>query len=292
MAGDWIKMRCDLWTDPRVVRISSALKADKVRTIGALFWLWGIADAHSADGTLPGYTAEVVDSETGIAGFAAELHKVGWLDVSPEGVSIPRFAEHNGRSAKRRAQDAVRKNSVRKMSALQADKMRTREEKRREDNKQENKQKKSEGPQGAPGADVRLVFDHYRTYHPRAHRKPKATSKECRLIKARLDEGYSVDDLTAAIDGCHRSPFHQGDNDRGKKFDSLELIVRDGSKVQQFMEIPAKGSVTHGNPTTGRIHTPGYQVPDRSFKPTTGTPPGGNVPARPGPTPAEDSVDP
>jgi len=48
----------------------------------------------------------------------------------------------------------------------------------------------------------------------------------------------------------------------------------------------------NGNPTTGRIHTPGYQVPDRSFKPTTGTPPGGNVPARPGPTPAEDSVDP
>ncbi|MEG0637311.1 MAG: hypothetical protein RR517_32860, partial [Pseudomonas sp.] len=43
------------------------------------------------------------------------------------------FEAHNGQSAKRRAQDADRKRNVRKASASEADKKRTREEKRRED---------------------------------------------------------------------------------------------------------------------------------------------------------------
>ena len=36
MAGDWIKMRADLFTHPKVVRISSALKADTLRTVGGI----------------------------------------------------------------------------------------------------------------------------------------------------------------------------------------------------------------------------------------------------------------
>ncbi|MQI04921.1 hypothetical protein EI057_02935 [Escherichia coli] len=31
MAGDWIKMRADLHTHPKVVRMASALKADRLR---------------------------------------------------------------------------------------------------------------------------------------------------------------------------------------------------------------------------------------------------------------------
>ncbi|WP_223271284.1 DnaT-like ssDNA-binding domain-containing protein [Buttiauxella sp. B2] len=46
---------------------------------------------------------------------------------------MPRFEAHNGQSAKRRAQDADRKRNVRKVSASEEDKKRTREEKRRED---------------------------------------------------------------------------------------------------------------------------------------------------------------
>lgn len=44
-----------------------------------------------------------------------------------------------------------------------------------------------------------------------------------------------------AIDGIHFSPFHQGENDRGKKYDSLELCMRDGSHVQQFIEVADSG---------------------------------------------------
>lgn len=134
MAGDWIKMRADLFTHPKVVRIASALKADTLRTVGGLMSVWCLFDAHSEDGHLDGYTPEVLDAHLRWEGFAGAMIAVGWLEFTPEnGLNLPRFDTHNGQSAKRRAQDADRKREVRKTSAPEADKKRTREEKRREE---------------------------------------------------------------------------------------------------------------------------------------------------------------
>jgi hypothetical protein len=141
MAGDWLKMRTDLWDCPQVVRISSALCLQRFATIGALFRTWCIADQYTTDGKLTGYTPESLDAAVGIDGWSRALESIGWLAIDSEGVAIPRFKEHNGKSAKRRAQDAKRKQScrqsVRKPSAQKADTLRTkcgaREEKRRED---------------------------------------------------------------------------------------------------------------------------------------------------------------
>ncbi len=138
MAGDWIKMRVGLHTHPKVVRMASASKADRLRIVGALHAAWCLFDAHSVDGVLDGYTAEIVDELIGFPGFAAAMISVGWLEENGESLVMPGFSEHNGQSAKRRAQDADRKKNVRKASASQADKMRTREEKRREDIKDLN----------------------------------------------------------------------------------------------------------------------------------------------------------
>ncbi len=136
MAGDWIKMRADLFTHPKVVRIASALKADKLRTVGGLMSAWCLFDAHSVDGKLEGYTIEALDAHLGWEGFAAQMIAVQWLMADSQGLELPRFDAHNGQSAKRRAQDADRKQAVRKTSASDADKMRTREEKRREEKKE------------------------------------------------------------------------------------------------------------------------------------------------------------
>jgi len=131
MAGDWIKMRVDLQTHPKVVRIASALHADRLRVIGGLHAVWSLFDAHSEDGELVGYTADALDELVGWRGFAAALEDVGWIEITQKSLFLPRFCTHNGTSAKRRAQEADRKKSVRKMSASDADKKRTREEKRR-----------------------------------------------------------------------------------------------------------------------------------------------------------------
>lgn len=151
MSG-WIKMSVELLSHPKVVRMSAALKADKLRIIGGLWAVWCVFDAHSGDGLLEGYTLEAMDAHLGWKGFAATMHGVGWLESSESGLHAPRFSEHNGATAKRRAMETSRKGAARKssaskpddcpptdgresghMSASDADKLRNREEKRREE---------------------------------------------------------------------------------------------------------------------------------------------------------------
>lgn len=139
MAGDWIKMRADLHTHPKVVRIASALNADRLRVVGGLHAVWSLFDAHSEDGDIDGYTVEAIDDLIGWPGFAAAMESVHWLERGENSVSLPGFSEHNGKTAKRRAMESERKRSARaeeksgQVSAFDADKVRTREEKRRED---------------------------------------------------------------------------------------------------------------------------------------------------------------
>jgi hypothetical protein len=144
MAGDWIKMRMDLQTHPKVVRMMSALRADKFRVIGGLHAVWSVFDAHSEDGVLDGYTCDAMDAVIGWPGFTQAMLSIGWISSGgDETLVMPRFDDHNGKSSKRRAQETVRKRESRRsddeqsnvveMSASSADEKRTREEKRRED---------------------------------------------------------------------------------------------------------------------------------------------------------------
>lgn len=113
--------------------------------------------------------------------------------------------------------------------------------------------------------EVEQVFAHYRTFHPRTFRNPSRTSKEWKLIERRLGEGFTVDDLKLAIDGNHASPWHNGENETGRKYQSLELIVRDGSKVQQFMEAAGQAGRPRLLDKTQRTATAAKNVIDRMF---------------------------
>ncbi|MES2148613.1 MAG: hypothetical protein V4508_02360 [Pseudomonadota bacterium] len=156
MAGDWIKMRLDLQTHPKVVRILSATKADKFRAIGGLHAVWAVFDTHSADGSLPGYTPDTLDHIIGWPGFSEAMIKVGWLEFDgDETMYLPEFSEHNGTSGKRRAEDQKRKrdgrkapNPVRNLSEVAADKLRKKSglEKRREEKKETTTKTKAKAP--------------------------------------------------------------------------------------------------------------------------------------------------
>lgn len=129
MASNWIKMRTDLLTHPKVVRMASALNSDRLRIVGGLWAVWGIFDVHSEDGELDGYTPAVVDEMLGFPGFADAMIAVGWLESSEEGLHVPRFDEHNGQSAKRRSEDTARKRKERTNPGQNSDENRTREDK-------------------------------------------------------------------------------------------------------------------------------------------------------------------
>ena len=115
-------MGVGLRTHPKVVRIASALKADRLRVIGGLHAAWSIFDEHSLDGFLEGYTHAAIDEELGWRGFAKAMEGVGWLTVDDAGAYLPDYSEHNGATAKRRAMETSRKGSARKKGASKADK--------------------------------------------------------------------------------------------------------------------------------------------------------------------------
>jgi hypothetical protein len=113
VAGDWIKMRNNLWDDPRVSNICDLTGSSEAAVIGALYWLWAAADEHTESGYMPGLTATGIDRKTGVPGFAAALLTIGWLTQDADGLTIHNFEEHNGSSAKKRCADAQRKANVR-----------------------------------------------------------------------------------------------------------------------------------------------------------------------------------
>lgn len=117
-------MGTDLRTHPKVIRIASALHADRFRVIGGLHAAWCLFDAHSIDGRLVGYTPEVMDDLIGWPGFTNAMMTVDWATFDGDSVALPRFDAHNGASAKRRAMETDRKQkdrSERKPSACKAD---------------------------------------------------------------------------------------------------------------------------------------------------------------------------
>ena len=91
MAGDWIKMRGNLWDDPRVSALVDATDSSEAAVVGGLYWLWATADQHTEDGTMPGLTVRQIDRKTGLPGFGQALVSIGWLADHPEGVRIVNF---------------------------------------------------------------------------------------------------------------------------------------------------------------------------------------------------------
>lgn len=108
MAGEWIKMRTNLWSDPRVSRLCDLSGKGEATVVGALYWLWATADEHTQSGHMPGLSMAGIDRKTGIDGFGAALLAVGWISDTDGGISLLRFDEHNGSSAKNRATTARR----------------------------------------------------------------------------------------------------------------------------------------------------------------------------------------
>ena len=81
---------------------------------------------------------------------------------------------------------------------------------------------------------VREVYDHWRSAADK--KSAKLNDSRRRRIKARLGEGYTVADCCEAISGALLDPFMAGQNDRGKVYDSIETILRDGSTLERHRE--------------------------------------------------------
>ena len=189
MAKDWIKMRMDLPSHPKVVRILSATKSDKFRVIGGLHAVWSVFDIHSQDGELVGYTPKTMDHIIGWDGFSDAMIAVGWMSYDGrETLTMPDFDTHNGQSSKRRAEETERKRksrsfpqSGRKVSDKDADEMRSREE--------ESRREESN--------NIDIVISYLNDATGKNFRGAKTDRS---AISARLSEGYTIDQIKSVID--------------------------------------------------------------------------------------------
>lgn len=98
----------------------------------------------------------------------------------------------------------------------------------------EDEEPEAAGPTTAEEtATIGRVIDFWRTTcnHPHAKATPERKAK----VRARLRDGYSENTIKRAIRGCARSDFHTGKNEDGRRYDELTLILRNGSKLEQFV---------------------------------------------------------
>jgi hypothetical protein len=108
LSAEWIKMRGNLWDDPRVSKLCDLTGQPEAMVIGALYWLWATADQHTENGFMPGMSLRQLDRKTGVKGLGDALVAIGWISCTDEGVTISSFEEHNGSSAKKRLMTARR----------------------------------------------------------------------------------------------------------------------------------------------------------------------------------------
>lgn len=89
-----------------------------------------------------------------------------------------------------------------------------------------------------PDRFVEEVFEFWTELHRNSARgrRPVLDTKRRTLI-AKAIASHGIDACLDAIRGCWVSPFHQGQNSRGKKYDDIELILRDSAKIENFCSI-------------------------------------------------------
>lgn len=99
-------------------------------------------------------------------------------------------------------------------------------------------------------SDVQAVFAHWKL----VMESPRSLldSKRIGLIKGALKTGYTVEQLCQAIDGCRKSPYHMGQNDRGRPYNGLDLILRGAEKIDQFIVIGTSSLVPQERRSNGR----------------------------------------
>lgn len=80
----------------------------------------------------------------------------------------------------------------------------------------------------------REIFEYWKKVmnHPKA----KLDKHRCSKITQALKNGYTVEDTKKAIDGCSKTSFNMGQNDRNQKYDDIVLIFKDATHIDSFIE--------------------------------------------------------
>ena len=68
-------------------------------------------------------------------------------------------------------------------------------------------------------------------------------AKRRRVIEQAL-RVYPASEVLLAVDGWRHSPHHRGENDRGVKYNDLELLLRDEKHIEMFRDLALSGPIS------------------------------------------------
>lgn len=258
MGLSWYRTDSAYHRHPKMLALKTELKEPLADAYVSRLWSW--TQVYAPSGRFSSAVVAGLESEllwTGIAGvLAAALEKTGWLDRSGDDFEVHDWPDYQNYYVKKSKKDADKKRKRR--SRLSA---RTESGRRADgaapsgrtapptDGRTDGRYGRTDVTDGqvkkplsseldlelvdAPPLTFSVVFDHWRKVmgHPDA----KAVAKRRKAVAARLKEGYTVEQLKAAIDGCSKTPHNMGQNDRHERYDDLELICRDGAHVERFL---------------------------------------------------------
>lgn len=83
---------------------------------------------------------------------------------------------------------------------------------------------------------VKAVFEYWQAEHGK--QRSRFDRKRAALIKARLSEGFSVEQLCQAIRGARREPWLMGRDPRASRtYNGLETLLREAAQVERLIEL-------------------------------------------------------
>ncbi len=157
-----------------------------------------------------------------------DLIRIGYLATDGRKLWITKFSEaQSARSpgAKRQAEFRIRNGDSDVTGDADGDVTGdvTKDEKRRDESKH-----------------IRSVFDCWREVM--GHPSSVLDAKRIARIRARLREGFTVDQLCQAIRNAKLDGFLMGQNERQRVYDGLETLLRDAAQVERLIALSEGGA--------------------------------------------------
>ena len=88
-----------------------------------------------------------------------------------------------------------------------------------------------------PVAEVNKAFEYWRDmFWAGRGPRPKLSEARSRLIAAAIYD-YGLESVKLAIKGCSLSDFYMGNNRAGRRYNDIELILRDAEHIEKFIAL-------------------------------------------------------
>lgn len=246
----WFRLDDKSWSHSKIVVAGNA-------AWGALCRMGAYASDHLTDGIIPSSIAQLIATideierlvETGLlvrrAGGDYEIHD--YLRYNPRARDVRKLREVRasaGRSGarqtngKRVGKSPASADHVAEPLPCDVDGNRSPRPDPDPDPDPKERKKIQDSPDAKPsGSDpARMVFRYYveqRAFHLGARSTSQPTTKRLKLVRDRLAEGFTVDDLKRAVDGLFATPWNMGENDRHTKYVEPEHVFREAAQVER-----------------------------------------------------------